>query len=463
MLELKTPKQLGEESHRLAKTFHLVRHRGTTYMPVDYESGTPAAPGENQRTIWLRLDREQLQGIGASQFSTLFKSDGELANFDFMVAQNAREVYAGSQALLVRTREGLKTLSEGGVLSEPTGDFIPNFVTPILNEDPDDKKIVMDALIRWLDSQEESTSLLHHVATMLSPHWSAVKYVMFLGEGRNGKSVLLKMIAALLGRENVSHVTRQHMSEQSPTVCELSNRLANIVFDGQATFLKDSGTEKSLIAGEPVPIRRLYESTPTLVHTNALFLEGLNREPKSSDKSSALQKRLVRFQFPNVFQQDPGFERLMLSEQTLGAFLSLLIDHMLPEAEFSLLKPTRQAVELRVEHMHTNSKALQFLAHVEFNDEFGVRGLVDTAIAEVAEQFKSWRVSQNDITSWETPDIVQMLQTYFATARKGRRVNGQPRKVRVITALKPDTEAFLATLESEEDGSEIELDPMVGE
>lgn len=456
MLELKTKKELATHAHTLAKGSEMVRYRNVTYIPGDFETLDTSLVPSDERAVWLPVTRELLRKMGSSQFDILFGSDSELASFEFMVMQNSRFPDAVPDGLLVRTPEGLKLLSSAGVLEEPAGIFVPNYIVPMLNEDDEAKKKIFSVIEEWLDSEEEAHSLLTHLATSLSPGYSAVKYVLLLGEGRNGKSVLLKMMQALFGMANVSTVTRQQISEQNPVVTELNGKLLNLVFDGQANYLKDSGTEKSLIAGEPVPIRRLYESTPTMVCTNALFIEGLNREPKSNDKSTALQKRLVRFQFPNVYALDHKFERSMLTEESLGAFLSLLIDHYVLEDEVAeKLAPTTKALELQLEHMYVNSVALQFLKHHEETDALGVAGLMNEQITTVVSAFQSWRVKENDLGNWAEPDVISLFLPLFTTDRKSVRDNGKVRKVRVVTGLKPEAAAFIDTLKGDDDAGLI--------
>jgi len=352
----------------------------------------------------------------------------------------------------VRTEKGLRELTADGDLVTCDGSFKPNYLRPLLNEDPGDKARVLDVVSGWLGTDEDAESLLTHIATCLSPHYTAVKYVLLLGEGRNGKSLLLKMINALFGSENVSNVTRLAISEKSPVVTGLNGKLVNIVYDGEATYLKDAGAEKTLIAGEPFPIRMLYESTPTMVQTNALFIEGLQREPKTGDKSTALQKRLVRFQFPNVYKQDHTFERLMLSEKMLGAFLSLLIDRYVREDEVAeKLALTEKSMEMQLEQMYTNSIGLQFLRHLEESDPLGAGSVVGMQMPQLCADFKSWRVRENDMTTWAEPDVAALFGPLLAQERKSVRIDGSVRKVRVVTALKEEATAFIQTLEGDED------------
>jgi hypothetical protein len=462
VLVLKTKKELAQEAFTLAQSFNLVRYRSVTYIPADFETRETSDPPDIDRTIWLPLSRHQLRLLAAVQFDTLFGTDAELAAFDFMVAQQANPVEKTVCSLLVRTPAGLKELGEDGLLVDPTGDFRPNTLVPMLNEDQAEKDRVFAVVQGWLNSDVEAESLLCHLATCLAPGWSAVKYVLLLGEGRNGKSVMLKMLQGLFGVDNVSNVTRQAMSEKSAVVTELNGKLLNIIYDGQAAYVKDSGTEKSLIAGEPAPIRRLYESTATMVATNALFIEGLNHEPKTSDKSMALQRRLVRFQFPNVYELDHVFERSMLTEPALGAFLSLLIDRYVKEDEVALrLAPTARTIELGLEQVYANSPGLQFLRYLEESDALGVNGILGESMSKVVARFQSWRTKENDLGSWAEPEVKHQLDPLVNTERKTQRVNGKPRKVRVVTSLKYEAAAYIESLKGTDD--ETLIDTVVDE
>lgn len=453
MLELKNPQKLATEAFNLAHGFRMVRYRDITYIPADFETRETSVTPDIDRTIWLPLNREKIRRLAAAQYETLFQSDSQLSSFDFMVAQNANTIDKTVTSLLVRTREGLRELDETGRLEAASGEFRPNTMQPMLNEDQIEKDRVFGWIVEVLgDSTEEAESLLAHLATSLSPGWSAVKYVLLLGEGRNGKSLLLKMLQALFGSDNVSHVTRQAISESSQMVLDLNGKLLNIVYDGQAQYLKDSGAEKTLIAGEPYPIRELYKSTATMVQTNALFIEGLQREPKTHDKSSALQKRLVRFQFPNVYALDHRFERRMLTEESLGAFLSLLVERYVKEDELAVrLAPTSKALELQLEQMYSNSLGLQFLKHLEETEAKGAALLIGRELAELLQRFHSWRIKENDLGTWAEPEVVALFQPLLSTERKTRRTSVGPRKVRVVTSFKHEATAFIESLKGDDD------------
>lgn len=442
------PKELQKVAISLATSWSLVAWRNVFYTPVDITTEV-AGMGAPQDTVWHPLsEREIVQA--ANKLSVLFANEAQIRSFMLMLRQLASDPDdEGDDGVLVKTKRGLRLLNEHGKLVQPTGNFIRNYIQTDLNDDPQDKAEVFSVVSNWLRSDEEAESLLHHTATILAPHWSAVKYVLLLGEGRNGKSLYLSMLKTLFGDGNVSNVTRQAMSSQSSVCVTLNGKLANIVMDGPMSYLGDNSTEKTLIAGEPISIRLLYDSLPTEVQTNALFLEGLNREPKTRDKSPALQKRLSRFQFPNVYPQDRTFEKHMRSPKMLGALLSLLVDRYVTEDKIaSALAPTQGNIALQMEQQVYNTPVLGFMAWLlerrpEVIPDLRAGGV---ELEPLREEFSSW-LAQNHERSYKPADMIAEFRSVFELHRKTKRVDDKYQKVWIIDGVKPELSPLLDTYE----------------
>lgn len=450
MLKVKSLAERSESAVVFAQSHQLVRYQDTVYLPTNYQTGISDVVPEKEVKIWRPLSIRDVQEWALQNYLVLFSNAQDELNFYFMVAQAAIQAKDIPSSLLIDTGEKLQELRSDGKLYDPSGEFVPNFLPVKLNTNPDDKAFVMGVLQDWLQDDEEVQALLRHLATTLAPHWSAIRYVLLLGDGRNGKSVLMSMLQTLFGEHSCSHVTRQDISKSSPVVTQVMGKLVNIVYDGIAEYLKDSGNEKTLIAGEPLAIRLLYSSQSTMVTTNALFIEGLNKEPKSSDKSSALQARLVRFWFPNTYPDDLEFKARMCSPEILGAFLSLLIDNYVKmEDKAVMLAPTTRSRELQLEFMHSNSNAMQFILYVEQNEPLGADTLIGMTTLELTSRFQSWRIQEGDISNWSEPNVVDLFRPSVVLTRRSKRINGQPRKVKVITEFKKETIDFLQLMKGD--------------
>jgi phage/plasmid-associated DNA primase len=466
MPDLKTKQQLADAAFTLAQSYDLVQREATTFIPVHWETGNPDPPPAAGERIWVPLSRNDKRRLANIKSNILFANDGELRSFEFMLRQLASHNDDDISSILVKTKDGMMRLNEKGQLVEHDDSFTPNYVKPMLNEDLDDKQHVFDTFTNWLGgSVREADSLLNHLATCLAPGYSAVKYILLLGEGRNGKGVLLSMLHGLFGSENISSISRQLMAESSPTCVELNDKLLNVVFDGAMAYIKDSSMEKTLIAGEPAQVRMLYENGTTTVQTNALFIEALNQEPKARDKSSALQKRLVRFQFPNIYAQDKAFHRLMTSERMLGAFLSLLIDHYVEEKDIALkLTLTEKSKELELDQVWITNPVLQYLDYLYGTDPNAINKIeagnypVDNLLASL----KPWAESQN-MQDRSDGDFLMLLKSSFEIGWKTSRVNGKPKNQKVLKGLKPETLAALELMKGAQSGTGDPEEELVGD
>lgn len=462
MLELMTKKDLGKHANTMAKSLSLIHYRNQLYAPVDCLTGEINPFGTAKETAWDTLSQNDIRLLAASMFNIMFANDSELRAFHFMTVQSAQEEPNTIDHVLVKTPEGMMLLDDTGKLQEPDGSFVANTLKPTLNQGSD-KDHVFRTIVDWVGTKDEAESLLRHLATALAPGWSAVKYVLLLGEGRNGKGVLLGMLTRLFGSENISMVPRQEMTKRSPMVLELNGKLMNLVMDGPLEYVKDSGTEKTLVAGEPASIKDLYKSAPVTVQTTALFVEALNREPLARDKSAALQKRIVRFRFDRVFPLNISFQENMWSDRMVGALLALLIDYYVQKEDVATaLQVTNASHDLQMEYMLHNSLGLQFLKHrYELDPSYTMVGCL---LEDLAEELKDWLAQTNDKNPWDLASLMGVLQPLVSTERKSRRIDGRVRKVRVVVEYRTETQQYLDSLEGERvDETDFEDIELVGE
>ncbi|QKY80361.1 DNA primase [Microbacterium phage Pabst] len=447
MPNLRTPAERADVAATLVKMFDLVEYQGHLYMPVDFLTGQPA-DGEGHNTVWKTLDKMAIRFMANNIAGLLFGAPSEEVGFRLMLSQLAKSI-SDSNGILVRMgTDKVMLLQDDGTFTEPTGEFVANYLDVPYVEDRTLSSQLFDTITEWVGSKEAAVSLLHHLATALQSKWSAVKYVILLGTGRNGKSLLMKMLYSLLGSSNVSKVKRQDMARQSTIITSLNGKLLNIVFDGPKEFIKDSSPEKTLVAGEPLDIELKYENMPFEVRTNALFIEGLQHEPKVSDKSQALQKRLVRFRFPNTYPVDKLFEKKMLDEKMLAAFLQLLLEYWVNEDELDeKLALTAESLDMQMSAVWAMSPVLRFLEHMSFRDRAFLETIRDKkmAVDKFISSYRIW-LESNGYRNMEDDYILQTLNDNFEMKRKTIRPDGKPTTRLCIVSLASDTANAIETL-----------------
>lgn len=450
MPRLRSKPELAALSESTAINFGIIEYRDHLYLPVDYLTGQ-LQPSDPTRTIWRRMQAKDFRRFSNETLDILFSTESEFSSFLFMTQQLA-DKDPSTDRLLLLTKDGVKTLDDHGNLVPSTGLFSPYYVNSFYDEDVDEKPL-WDMLVDWVDGPEQATAILRHLSVGLQPGWTASKYLLFIGSGLNGKSTLLRMIEKIIGEDNVSGVHRQEMSAKRPTVTALNGALMNIILDGPKEFIKDSSSEKTLVAGERLDLEMKYSNVPVSVLSNALFLEGLNDEPKTSDKSPALQRRLVRFYFPNTYKKNISLEEELLSPKGLSALMKLILQNWVHRSQAGeMLANTEKSEQLQLEHQWSTSPFMQFMEHMAGSDPEELRVLVGPGalVDRLVHAFRSWSDSVG-LKPTEESYTRKTLDEYFVTTRKTVRLQGKPSTRRVITELRPTTEALLAILLKEED------------
>ena len=463
---LRDKKEIAKLARALAFGYRLVEYKSGVYMPVHFMTREFDPSLTPEQTVWIPLSEKKLKRMGNIISGILFYTDSEVRSYIGMIKQFATPVYDEVTTLLVRVgEEKVMRLTSKGTLKDVTGDFAPNYLDVPYDVDSPLADQLFATIAEWVGSEEQAHSLLYHLATALQPGWSAVKYVLLIGSGRNGKSTLLLMFKALLGKDNLSGVTRQLMARDSVTMMSMNGKLANVVMDGPKEFIKESSTEKTLIAGEPLMIELKFENAPAEVQTNALFIEGLQQEPRTSDKSPALQKRLVRFHFPNTYPLDKNFEARMLKEKMLAALLALLLRHWVTKKDAAdLLAPTAESVDLQMEAVWNISPLLRFLEHISSRDDKFLSTIMTSMMrTEVfISTFREW-LENNGYKNMEDTYIVTMLKDHFVLDRKTFRAVGGTRQF--IKDVLPDTANAIQTLlqGGKLDHDQTDIDVLEGE
>ena len=129
------------------------------------------------------------------------------------------------------------------------------------------------------------------------------KCFCMLGEGSNGKSVLLKVLEAMVGEENTSHVEIAYLNQDFQRI-KLLGSLVNICNDMNTDV---SGTEsflKAIVAGDPISgcfkFRDYIDFSP---YCKMVF--SANRQPTARDVDYALLRRFCFISFPVKYVDNP--------------------------------------------------------------------------------------------------------------------------------------------------------------
>jgi putative DNA primase/helicase len=144
------------------------------------------------------------------------------------------------------------------------------------------------------------------------------KYMMallLLGESKTGKSTILSVIKALIGKENCSSVPLESLKDKQDTP-QIINKLVNIDTEVSEKSLEFERPFKAITAGEAIQASQKYIPSFSFDPHCKLVLAA-NRFPRITDHSSAFYNRLLLIPCDRIFlpeEQDPDLPKKLLKE-----------------------------------------------------------------------------------------------------------------------------------------------------
>jgi P4 family phage/plasmid primase-like protien len=150
------------------------------------------------------------------------------------------------------------------------------------------------------DKDDKSRVVLESLGYTLVPNCHLEKFFMLIGAGANGKSVLLGVVSALVGREHVCAVQPSQFENRFQRG-HLQGRLANIITEiAEGAEIADAQL-KSLVSGEMTTAEHKHKDPFDFI-PYAKHWFGTNHLPHTRDFSDALFRRAVILTFNNKFE-----------------------------------------------------------------------------------------------------------------------------------------------------------------
>lgn len=167
------------------------------------------------------------------------------------------------------------------------------------------------------DYAERVEFLQEWLGYLLLPSNKFERFLWLTGAGANGKSVLLEVMANLVGRENTTwaHLDRLNRTAVRAT---LEGMMLNISTEMNADGTLADGHLKSITSGEPIDAEPKYKDPYSFIPTVKL-VAATNHLPRLKDTSGGFARRACILAFNKVFKPE---ERDVNLGQTLAGELA---------------------------------------------------------------------------------------------------------------------------------------------
>ena len=204
--------------------------------------------------------------------------------------------------------------------------------------------------------------ILEHVSCCLSKGYvKPEKCLIFIGEGRNGKSAFFHVLDAVFGGTNISNASMHQLQEDNFIPAALENKMLNLCADLPERALKEIDILKAIITHDPIQVQ-LKNITSWKTTITAMMIFSCNELPPLPNHASATLRRFSVFPFRQVFGQNETLKDELMTEDEKSRILNTFISYhkKIIQNDRRLLH-TQTEAEV-VEHWKNNSdSASQFI------------------------------------------------------------------------------------------------------
>lgn len=275
-----------------------------------------------------------------------------------------------------RNDSGLVAFGNGiySILENKLYPFSPEFV--ITNEilwdyNPNAYSEIMDkTLDNFICGEKDVRILLEEVIGYMFFNKNELgKAFVIVGDKSNGKSTFLKILSYLFGKNNVSALNLEDITNSRFRVYQVANKLLNIGDDIGSGYIPESENFRKLVTGDIMTAEQKGKD-PVEFSCYAKFIFSANEIPKIKDPTGATARRMIIIPFLNSFTQDnPDYDPYFLDRIKNKSCMEYLINigirglrRVLANKKFSETKKTKELLEA---FKRNNNPLFEFVEFLE--------------------------------------------------------------------------------------------------
>lgn len=208
----------------------------------------------------------------------------------------------------IAVNNGLLMIRKNGKEQPHTIEHTPKFFGVVKLPFDFDPNAICPRWLNFLDevmqSDREFILLLQQFAGYLfRTDLRLQKFLLCCGEGSNGKTVFFDVVAALVGKENVSEVPLYRFGYPFSLfytlgkVVNMTHESSSIIEDEAETILK------SFVTGDTLQFERKFKD-PLFARPTAKIMVATNALPRFNDKTRAIWRRILLIPFDKVIADE---------------------------------------------------------------------------------------------------------------------------------------------------------------
>lgn len=379
------------------------------------------------RNVLANLSAFALCGIPAELERPCWLSTGE----------DARNVMAFSDGSAVDVLKFAEALAAG---TEPPAEcirpvtadlFTADFVSYAFKSDAGTPERFVKYLKRVCPDPDTYKAVVRAMGLMMADTARYEVFFQLFGKGSNGKTVLLDIMEALLGRQNVSQVALESLApgtrfQSFPLVTAKANISGELRTDtGGATLAAIEGQFKHAVSGGTIEVERKGVDK-TFERCRARFVMSANSLPTFVDRSDAIWRRLRILPFEVEIQDHEKDIHLAqkIIENEMPEVARLALDGLAEIVALGGFPDCARGAEMKQAHRATCDHEREFLL-----ENYAQGGRDDRVSASsLYDEYKTW-MKGNGYWAQGAARFKARVEDVFPSAKHGVvRIDGEPVK-----------------------------------
>jgi P4 family phage/plasmid primase-like protien len=221
---------------------------------------------------------------------------------------------------------------------------------------------------------EDVDLFLDFLAYCLYREYKYNYWMLLVGKGLNGKSILLTLIERFLGRGNVSGETLHRLLKERFSVANLFQKMANVDADvSYDTIFNNTGVLKKL-TGNDLHIGEHKYRKPFKFRNHAKLFFSCNKIPETEDDTDAFYRRILQINFTQQFfgeKDDPKLIDKITTQEELSILLHELLSRLPRILEYGFRKITDETMEQTYNKFTMSSNPVKYFYEKALAPEAG--------------------------------------------------------------------------------------------
>ena len=365
------------------------------YQFLSFGRGRPLWYYDDRKGIWVEKAENMLRSEALELLDKGKEYRSRIANEVVYYMQDKyyrEDVELDKVANVIVVRNGNLNLDTGELDTEFRPEQYHSIRVDVEFDRERESTYTITKLREIMSNEDDVQALLEIFGYCLFKEWPYDILAIFVGEGANGKSVVIELLEKFLGSDNVSNKTLHALSSNQFATSSLFGKLANLTGEISSTEIKYTERIKDLTGGGYIDAEKKHQDSFKF-RNFAKMVFSSNTPPPINDNSYGFWRRLREFDFPNTFaRNDPKtiprdrLLEMMTTDEELSGLLNLAVEGYQRLRENGQLTGSKDPEMVRVEYLK-NSDPAQYFGEIFLEQDSHARPILKSSLYEVYQRW----------------------------------------------------------------------------